>query len=208
MNNGEIEIYGKDINSGLYIDYNNYEPWHTKTEWIRALYDRTHKICSNGNLFHKQVARIKKIMSQNGHPPYIRNKVIKLLENKKNTKNTDTLEQENIATIFCRIPYAVVQREKRIKNLVRKLKRHIGQPFKLRNTYRTKKLSYYGNAKEIVPEYLKSHTVYEFCCPACNSKCIGKTDRNFGTRVQEHSGSEKSHRFTIICWNVNILITW
>ena len=26
-----------------------------------------------------------------------------ILENKKNTKNTDTLEQNNIATIFCRI---------------------------------------------------------------------------------------------------------
>ena len=33
--------------------------------------------------------------------------------------------------------------------------------------------------------------VYEFYCPACNSKYIGKTDQNFGTRVQELSGSEK-----------------
>ena len=33
--------------------------------------------------------------------------------------------------------------------------------------------------------------MYEFCYPACNSKYIGKTDRNFGTCVQEHSGSDK-----------------
>ena len=33
--------------------------------------------------------------------------------------------------------------------------------------------------------------MYEFCCPACNSKYIGKRDQNFGTRVQEHSGSDK-----------------
>ena len=38
-----------------------------------------------------------------------------------------------------------------------------------------------------MPEYLKSHIVYEFYCPACNNTCIGKTDQNFGTRVQEHS---------------------
>ena len=42
-----------------------------------------------------------------------------------------------------------------------------------------------------MPEYLKSHIVYDFCCPACNNKYIGKTDRNFGTRVQEHSGLDK-----------------
>ena len=44
-------------------------------------------------------------------------------------------------------------------------------------------LSYCFNTKDKVPEYLKSHIVYEFCCPVCNSKYIGKTDRNFGTCV-------------------------
>ena len=63
-------------------------------------------------------------MSWNGYPCYIRNKIIKRLENRKNTENTDTLEQENIATSFCRIPYAGVQGEKLIKNLVRRLERH------------------------------------------------------------------------------------
>ena len=42
-----------------------------------------------------------------------------------------------------------------------------------------------------MPEYLKSHIVYEFCCPACNSKYIGKADRNICTCVQEHSGLDK-----------------
>ena len=130
-------------------------------------------------------------MTWNGYPLYVRNKIIKRLENWKNTKNNDTLKQENIATIFCRIPYAGVQGETLTKNLVRKLKRNIDKPFKLRNIYHTKKLIYYCNTKDKVPEYLKSATVYDFCCPACNNKYIGKTDRNFGTRVQEHSGSDK-----------------
>ena len=112
MNSGEINIYVKNTNSGLYINYNSYEPWHTKTAWIRARYDRAHKICNNDNLFHKQVARIKKVTSQNGYPCYIRNKTIKRLENRKNTKNTGTLEPEIIAIIFRRKPNAGVQGEK------------------------------------------------------------------------------------------------
>ena len=118
MNNGEINIYVNDTSSGLYISYNSYEPWHIKTAWIRVLYDRAHK----KPLFHKQVARIKKVMSWNGYPRYVRNKIIKPLENKKNTKDTDTLEPENIATIFCRIPYAGVQGEELVKNLVKNSK--------------------------------------------------------------------------------------
>ena len=82
-------------------------------------------------------------MSWKGHPRYIRNKIIKRLENKKNTKNTDTLEQENIATILCRTPYAGVQAEKLIKNLVRKLKRLIDEPLKFRSIYHTQETRSY-----------------------------------------------------------------
>ena len=90
-------------------------------------------------------------MSWNGYPHYIRNKIIKCLENRKNTKNNYILEQENTATVFYRTPYAGVQGETLIKNLARKLKRHIDEPFKLRNIYCTKKLSYYCNTKDKVP---------------------------------------------------------
>ena len=60
--------------------------------------------------------------------------------------------------------------------MVRKLKRQIDEQFKFRNICRTKKLSYYCNTKDKMTEYLISHIAYEFCCPACNSKDIGKID--------------------------------
>ena len=138
---------------------------------------------------------IKRITSWNGYPGYIKNKIIKPVENKKNAKNTDTLEQEKIATLFCRIPFAGAQGENIIKNLVRKLKRQIDEPIKFRNIYRTKKLIYSYNTKDKVPEYLKSHIVYELCCPVCNSKYSRKTDRSFVARVQKYSGLDKTSLF-------------
>ena len=42
------------------------------------------------------------------------------------------------------------------------------------------------------PDYLKSHVVYEFSCPACNAGYIVKTDRNLGTRIKEHCGFDKN----------------
>ena len=52
------------------------------------------------------------LTSYNGYPCYIRNKTIKRLENRKNTKNTGTLEPEIIAIIFRRKPNAGVHGEK------------------------------------------------------------------------------------------------
>ena len=57
-----------------------------------------------------------------------------------------------------------------------------------------------------MPQHLKSHIVYEFCCPACNNKYIGKSDRNFGTRVQEHSASDKKslvYNHFLVCEHFN-----
>ena len=52
INNCEVIIYVKIINTGLYINYNSYQPWHTKTALLRALYERDYKICRNCNMFH------------------------------------------------------------------------------------------------------------------------------------------------------------
>ena len=72
-----------------------------------------------------------------------------------------------------------------MKSGILKFKLNHLKTFKLRNIYRMKKLSYYCNIKDKVPEYIKSHVVYEFCCPACNSKYNGKTEKIFGILVQE-----------------------
>ena len=47
FNNGETDIYIKDTNTGLYVQYHSYEHWNTKTAWVRSLYHRAQKICSN-----------------------------------------------------------------------------------------------------------------------------------------------------------------
>ena len=72
-----------------------------------------------------------------------------------------------------------------------KLKRHLHKPFKFKNIYRMKKMSYYCNKRHKVPKYLKSHIAYEFFCPACNNAYIGKSDLNFDTCVQEQINSGK-----------------
>ena len=61
MNNVETDIYIKDANTGLYVQYHSYEHWNTKTAWERSLYDRAQKISSNQHLFMTQVNYLKKL---------------------------------------------------------------------------------------------------------------------------------------------------
>ena len=68
--------------------------------------------------------------------------------------------------IFCRIQYAGAEGDRLVKNLKKKLKRSISQPFISKNIYKTTKMSYYCNTMDTIPDYLKSHVVYEFSCPA------------------------------------------
>ena len=68
-----------------------------------------------------------------------------MLRNNDANNANDTLEQQNISTIFAEYP-------------MQEYKRHL-EPFKLINTYRKKKLSYYCNTKDKVPEYFKSRIV-------------------------------------------------
>ena len=129
--------------TGHYVQYHSYEHWNTKTAWVRSLYHRAQKICSNQHLFMTQVKYLKTVMSCNGYPHYIRTKIIQLLQTreKRRQKNGDQ-DKENLPIRFCRVPYAGAQGDRLVKNLTKKLKRIISQPFILKNIYKATKMTY------------------------------------------------------------------
>ena len=43
----EIDIYYKNTYTGQYMYFSTFAPWHIKTAWIKALFHRAVKICSN-----------------------------------------------------------------------------------------------------------------------------------------------------------------
>ena len=51
------------------------------------------------------------------------------------------------------------------------------------------------SCKDKTPAKYHSSVVYEFICPRCKSRYIGKTDRCFYTRIKEHARDSKSEIF-------------
>ena len=77
-----------------------------------------------------QVNYLKTFMSWNGYPHQISTKIIKLLQTRqKRQQKNDDQEKENLPVIFYKIPYAGAQDDRLDKNLTKKLKWVISQPF-------------------------------------------------------------------------------
>ena len=51
--------------------------------------------------------------------------------------------------------------------------------------------------KDRLPDTLKSNDIYEFGCIGCAETYIGKTDRNFGIRVDEHGSYRKDQNTAV-----------
>ena len=130
------------------------------TAWVGSLFDSAQKICSNQQLLMTKLNYLKRIMSRNRYPHYINTKIVNQLQSsQKAQRNSNDQDKENLAIIFCRIPYAGAQDDRLLKKLTRKLKWIISKPFNLKTVYKTNKMGYFCKKKNRITDRLKSHVV-------------------------------------------------
>ena len=95
-------------------------------------------------------------------------------------------------TIWLSIPDIGEKTSQLLRSFKRKLRRHLKNPnTQIKMREKTTKLCFYTNNKDKVPLLNKSHVVYKFSCPGCQSSYIGKTDRTLLTRTREHAVTDK-----------------
>ena len=61
--------------------------------------------------------------------------------------------------------------------------------------YDTKKMAFFCSNKDKTQDSLCSNIIYEFSCPGCSAKYVGKTERCFYTPKVEHALDENSAVF-------------
>ena len=175
-----LEIYRKDTNTGLYINFHSYVPWHFKIARIKSLVTRAKKICSPNKL-NKKLNNIKKFISWNGFPKYIGNKIINnTSSNNGKIRSTDLVHPTKREESWFRTPYYGERGENLLKSCIKKLKRYMKKEsnvyFKV--IYDTVKLSYFTNSKDKIPTLNQSFVVYLFSCPGCSNCYVGKNREN------------------------------
>ena len=194
IDRNETDLFYKTTHTGQYIDFTSQTPWKLKTAWVKALYHRAKKICSSKRSFLKQVDKIKTFMSWNGYPCHVRNSVIKRLKSNQQRNETNK-EEDNRKIIWLRFPYLGKKGETLLTSLKRKMKRCLKEDVKFITSYNTKKMAMFCSAKDKIKTPQKANIIYDIQCPACKEHYIGKTDRCFVTRLDEHGSRHDQPMF-------------
>ena len=187
-----LTVYPKNTHSGQqYVHYDSFTPWNYKISWIRCLVTRAKRICSV-NLLPEEINEIKKFASWNGFLKSISTSTIKSALNKSiNEYHTDA---DNDIKFYLNLPYFGRAGEMLVKKCIRMLKKNIKrcQYFTFVVTYNTTKLSFYPYTKDCIDKLTHSFIAYKFCCPGCSKSYIGKTERTFFERINEHAFKDKN----------------
>ena len=191
-----IDVFRKTTHTGQYTNFHSFERWSRKTAWIKSLFCRVVRICSNTFFLNRQISTISKFMAWNGFPASFRCAILRELKSKHNSNNPAPYSNtssvyntadENFSKIWVRIPFLGKQGEYLVKKLIRKLQRNLTKPVKFIVIYQTKKVSYFLSKKDKIPDLERNDLVYEFSCPGCSATYIGKTMQNLRTRLTEHA---------------------
>ena len=190
----QTDLFYKITHTGQYIDFTSQTPWKLKTAWVKALHHRANKICSSKRSFIKQVDRIKTFMSWHYYPSHVRNSVVKRLKSNQQ-RNEINKEEDDRKIIWLRFPYLEKKSETLLTSLRRKKKRCLKEDVKFITSYNTKKMAMFCPVKDKIKTTQKANIICDIQCPACKEHYIGKTDRCFVTRLDEHGSRHDQPTF-------------
>ena len=121
-----ISIFRKNTNTGQYVHFNSYVPWHFRISWINSLITRAKRICSPNQLT-SEIVKIKQLASWNGFPKKIVDGIINKVLNKTTyhvtQSNTDN-QTEEASTIWFRLPYLGDKGNSLAQSCIKKIKQN------------------------------------------------------------------------------------
>ena len=205
IDKNSTDIFYKDTHTGQYTHFTAFTPWKFKIAWIKSLFHRATKICSDENLLKGQLSKLTKFISWNGFPIYIGKSLINRLKKDEKVDQNDL--DPDIPTIWLTIPYAGDTGEYLVKSCIRKIRKFM-KDVKVIVRYTTKNISLFCSTKDPIPIEQRAQVIYEITCPGCGGKYIGKTDRCISIRMTEQGSrtDQPMHRHLSTCEKFKDLI--
>ena len=150
---------------------------------ITTLLYRSFIIVPDYHRLHKEIAKLKSVLRQNGYPTQFMDKVIsKFLDKRFKKQNTITTVSKKTEPLV--LPYLGTQ-SLRLKKKLNKLFKEQLPSGKLEIVFKTtQRMSSCFRFKDAIPRFSLSGVIYEYKCPRCNSRCIGSTYRYWEKRLE------------------------
>ena len=212
-NNGEISVlvYRKPTHTDQYLHYSSHHQTSCKESVISSLFNRAYSIITNKDDLHKENARIKQVLKENGYRESIINKIFRRITNNHSlpqsqqlTQATDIQEEEIKTSI--NLPYVEGTSEK----LRRILRSH-----KIRSTFYTEMTlrKLLCKPKDRVAIEDKNNIVYEIDCSNCQAVYFGESKRSLKSRSDKHKRSVRNcdcdkNEIAKHCWEADHNFNW
>lgn len=187
----ETSIYRKPTFSGVYLNFKSHSPLQYKKGLVNCLLFRIYNLCSNWNIIHEEITKIKKILMQNNYPLDFINHYIKLFLDKCFEKKVIVPEGEVVPLkeeFTISLPFLGNQSNMIKKQLTRTFS-NLYPSAKIKVIFRSGiRIGSLFKFKDSIPSHILSLLVYKFSCSGCNSTYIGKSKRHHKVRMCEHLG--------------------
>ena len=212
-NNGEISglIYRKPTNTDQYLHYSSHHQTSYKESVVSSLFNRAYSIITNKDDLHKENARIKQVLKENGDRESITNKIFRRITNNHSLPQSQQLTrvidiQEEEIRISINLPYVEGTSEK-LRRILRSHK--ISSPFYTEMTLC--KLLCKPNDRVATED--KNNIIYEIDCSNCQAVYFGESKWSLKLHSDEHKRSTRNCDCDKIeiarhCWKADHNFNW
>ena len=178
-------LYRKTTFSGVFTNFFSFLSIHFKVCLVSTLLFRCFHLTSSSDAFHREVERLRGILSRNSFPLEFVDMCISSFLNKQYKKETTTPTDEKQEKMII-LPYLGKLSLEIRKRLQRYINKHTSN-IKLLIIFRSqRRLKSIFRFKDTIPQGLQSYILYQFKCGVCNHSYVGKTERHCHIRWSEH----------------------
>ena len=198
-------VFVKSTNLGDCLNFNSICPGKYKTGMIKTFLHRGFAICSDWATFHREIQRIKQILTNNNFPMELIDKTVREFINSK-LETTPPKPVKNKIDLFyeSQMNSNYKQEERQLSNIISKYVKPANddQEINLRIFYKNKKLKNLIIRNKVNNDrgvQKRHHVVYKYSCnqAGCNSSqtYVGYTTCTIDERFRMHAqtGSIKRH---------------
>ena len=180
-----LSIYRKDTHTAQFVNYNSFTKFNHKIAWIRSLVTRAKRLCSPDRL-NNELKNIKRFASYNGFPRWVVNSTLK----RCNQPRTERDDEEG-QSLHLSLPYLGKESEQIVQRTKKKLYRTFKEKVRIHVFFQSARISFFTSNKDRIPILSNSCVIYEYECPGCADKYIGKTETTLFNRTGQHGWTQK-----------------
>ena len=178
-------VYRKPTHTGVFLNFKAIVPYKWKFGLIHCLIHRAYKICSSSLYFDAELSKLRSMFASYGYPRAFFDRVLTKFRETMEITSVDRVKEVKTYVYTIKIPF--------IGSPTTYLKKEVSKSFKekfgvdINVAYQSCKVGDFFTLKAKTPSILAANVVYKFSCPGDpGTSYIGKTERHFATRMDEH----------------------